>query len=346
VKNLTRRHATVVALLLALCLAATASAAPRGASGPKRSADRTITVGIQQNTQLLPIIVGLRHGYFKKTGITDVKFVIFGSLAALFTGVSQAQLDIGYQTLPSLWAYDKATSGSKLKVIAPATNDSIMFFSKNDAAIPVATKKNWKSTVLAWKGKKVGVPATGGIIDLYARYMIKQAGLSPSDVTITPVGTGPPAVAALQNGIVDIISGDPLTEALLGPTHQGHAILSFPEHQGPPELLNAPSGVYFTSESQYQKEPALYQQFNKAVARARAYMANPKHKQDMIDLLVKKIGVSPAEGQVLYRVGVPIFAHGAINKQIFDSTVASYASSGVLKDPLPTYSDLVFDFVK
>src|SRR4029079_10907438 len=146
--------------------------------------------GVQQGYNALPLFVAVRHGYFKKAGITDVKFTLFSSLPAMLTAVAQGQLDVGYQSIPPLLAYDKATSGTKLKVIAATSSASVMFFAKNDTPIPVATSKNWKSTVLAWKGKKIGVPAPNGLIELYVKSMVKEAGLQPDDVKTVVVGVG------------------------------------------------------------------------------------------------------------------------------------------------------------
>jgi NitT/TauT family transport system substrate-binding protein len=337
-----------IATLVAVALAPGASAARDTQGAQSRATARTLTVGIQQSLQLLPVVVALRHRYFKGTDVSGVKFTIFSSLPAMFAAVAQGQIDVGYQTIPGIWAYNQATSGTKLKIIAPATNDSLMWFAKTGSTLPVTGKgNNWRATVRAWRGKTIGIPAVGGIIDLMTRYLLRQVGLDPDkDVKLSAVGTGPPGVAALQNGLVDIITGDPLTAALLKSENAGHAILSFPARQGPAELLGQPSGVFFTSEEQYAKEPKLYQDFNKAVARSRRHLANPRNRRDVLDLLTRKIGLTAAQSRILYEEGVPIFARGALNPTIFNNTIKAYAATGIMKAPYPSYGDMVFPFVQ
>ena len=82
----------------------------------------------------------------------------------MFAAVAQGQMDVGLQTLPPLNAYNRATSGTKLKLIAPNQMNSLIWATRNDASIPVATKADWKRTVLSWKGKKVGIRHLAGYL--------------------------------------------------------------------------------------------------------------------------------------------------------------------------------------
>lgn len=329
-----------VAAIAACLVAATSANATPKATGT------TITVGIQQGYNVLPVFAGIRKGFFKKAGITDVKFTLFTSLPAMLTAVAQGQLDIGLQTIPTIVAYNKASSGTKLKIVAPVQLGSAVFAARADTTIPVATKTDWKSTVLAWKGKKIGVPAPNGIIDLYAKYMIKEAGLQPGDVTTVTVGVGPPAIAALQQGIVDVISGDILTEALLRANNTGKSVLSFYAEQGPPELVNALTGTYFTSDAEIAANPKLYAAFAEGLRQTRAWMKLPSSKASLMDLLMRKLGYSRAEADILYQTGIPAYARAQLSKRVVGASLKAYYGSGVMTGTQPGYDFFVADFAK
>lgn len=339
-----RRALAVLALAVAI-----GAAGATGAMASERSAaatGKTIRVGLQQGYNGLPFFVGVRHGFFKKAGITDVKFSLFSSLPAMLTAVAQGQLDIGSQTIPAVVSYNRATSGTKLSIVAPSSSGSNMWFAKNDAGIPVATKTNWKSTVLGWKGKRIGVPAPNGILDLITKYLAKEAGLQPDEFRTVVVGVGPPAVAALQQGFVDVISGDALTLGLI--KDFGRSILSFPHDQGPIEFQDALAGVLFTSETAIQADRALYAAFADGLVKARAFMRNPKNKKAVMNLLTGKIGLSAEEAASLYDIAVVQFAapSTSISRRTVGQSVAGYVKTGIMPAPAPPYDFFVADFAK
>ena len=59
------------------------------------------------------------------------------------------------------------------------------------------------ATIGDLKGKKVGISAPGSLPDLVARALLKQAGLSPSDVSFVAAGSDPERVRALMAKTID-----------------------------------------------------------------------------------------------------------------------------------------------
>lgn len=337
-----RALTVLLALVLATIASTSATATPsKGAAEPK-----TLRVALQQADNILPIAVGLRQGFFKKAGIDEIKFTLFSSLPAMFAAVAQGQMDVGLQTLPPLNAYNRATSGTKLKLIAPNQMNSLIWATRNDASIPVSTKADWKRTVLSWKGKKVGIPAPGGILDLFTRFMIRDAGMSSSDVSLVAVGTGPPAVAALQAGLVDVITGDTLTLAILRSQKRGRAVIAFPFRQGPKQLLDIQISGWFTSEQNIQKDRAIYTAFVNGMQASRAFMRNPKNKKSVLDIITRKMGIPADQAATLYEVGVPTITQPALNRRIVGKTLQTYIATGVMSGQAPEYSYLVADFAR
>jgi ABC-type nitrate/sulfonate/bicarbonate transport system substrate-binding protein len=344
-----RVRLAVVSALTAVVVTAgiTGSLASAGTQkvGTSRSG-HTLTVGVQEAFSMLPIFIALRHNYFKGTPISGVKFVIFNSLPAEFAAISQGQLDLGTQTITGANNFNKATTGSKLEVIAPNLVGGLNWAVLNGSSIPTATASNWKSTVAAFKGMKIGVPAVGGILDLYTRYLASQVGLTyGSDYTTVPVGAGPTAVAALQAHQVDVIAGDAANVAPLVDQKIGHAVLDQSLNQGPPDLLHSISGVFLAGQNSVQSDPTLYTAFSNAMAKARAYMANPKAKKDILDILTRKVGLSQGEANYLESSYVPgALASAKLNQALFNSTIATYVSTGVMTPPAPAWSDIVAPF--
>jgi NitT/TauT family transport system substrate-binding protein len=58
-------------------------------------------------------------------------------------------------------------------------------------------------TIADLKGKKVGISAPGSLPDLVARAMLKQAGISPSEVSFVAAGSDPERVRALAAKTID-----------------------------------------------------------------------------------------------------------------------------------------------
>ena len=338
----------VAALLVSLAVVSVAAAAPSGSarSAAPQGGGQTLTIGVQQGYNLLPVFVGLRQGYFKKAGISEIKFNIFASIPAMLAAVAQGQLDLGGQSIPPLVAYNRATSGTKLKIVVAGTQGSTMFFAGANTRLPRATKANWKRAVQAWKGRKIGIPAPRGLIELYTNRLLKDAGMSPSDVTYQVVGVGPPAVAALKQGLVDVITGDALTVGLLAPEKAGYPVLSFPDGHGPDDLRSAPAGVWFASADTVAKDRSRFVAFAQGWARARTYLANPKNRKGVLDLLVRKVGLSSQEAAAIYPVGTPPFAQARVSRAIWDRAMATLVDAGVVPGPAPSYEDNVFDFAR
>ena len=339
------RRLMLFAVAAALVCALAATSSTTIASGSNADSGTTLSVGVQQGYSMLPVYVALRHGFFKQAGITDVSFSVFVSLPAMLTAVAQGSLDVGFQTIPAIISYDNASSSTKLKVVAASTSGSLSWAAKADSPVPVATASDWKSTVLAWKGKKIGIPAAGGILDAYTKYLASAAGLQPGDYSTVVVGVGPSAVAALQNGVVDLVTGDSYTMGLLKASGLGKTVLSC-LHTGPEELQQSITGVFFSSDSQIQADPKLYQGFSAGLQKARAWIADPKHAGDIQDLLIRKIGLSRDQVKALSADTVAQFSRpqSNITKANVGASLKAFFSTGAMTGQPPSYDSFVAPF--
>jgi NitT/TauT family transport system substrate-binding protein len=348
-KRLTIRHRTasacIAAVVGAVVLACGATAAQSGSSA-SRADCQTLNLAVQDGSSAYLWFVAQRHGYLKKAGICKITYTIFNNIPALTTAIAQGQVDLGALAFPAVLAYNRATTGAKLNYIASSGQNLSNWYS-NDPSIPVATKTDWIDTVKAWKGKKVGVPAIGGIIDLYTRYAIQQAGMTPgSDVQIVGTGAGAQAVAALNNGVVNVISGDSAVEALLQASNSGHVIIDVGNNQGPPQLLNTFITGWCTNTDKLNANPTLYKDIVQALSLAQTYIAKPSSQKDLVQLLTKNVGYTPAVAALWYKYGNSLRADAKLNPAIFNSTVAAYTTTGVITGTPPVYSDMVAAYAK
>ena len=92
----TRKSLAALLFIVTITCAVVASGATASPQGV-RATSTTLSIGLQQGYNGLPFFVAVRHGFFKKAGITDVKFSLFNSLPAMLTAVAQGQLDVGSQ---------------------------------------------------------------------------------------------------------------------------------------------------------------------------------------------------------------------------------------------------------
>jgi ABC-type nitrate/sulfonate/bicarbonate transport system substrate-binding protein len=329
----------IAAAAISLLAVSAASAKP---SAPARHAEgKTLNVGLQDPFTIVPLFVAQHLGYLKKYGISGVSYRLFSTFPPMLAAAAQGQLDIAIQTPPVVTAYNKATSSNKLKFLYLAEKNSLVWVARKGVQVPIATAKNWKSTVLAWRGKKVGIPAPGGIIQKYTDALAREAGLNPgSDFQYVVTGSSPTTRAAILAGQVDIACSDAsLADELDG---GGYTILSMPQGQGPKDLLELLVSTYVAGESQIGNNPNLYRGLTAALAKAQAFMAKPRNKKAVMSVLVKTLEVSPSQAALLYRDST-IF-QGKITPSLYNKTMATGIANGFIVAPAPLFTDAVANF--
>ena len=68
-------------------------------------------------------------------------------------------------------------------------------------------------------GKRIGVSAPGSSTDYFVKYLLKKNGVDPNGVGIIGIGLGATAVAAMEQGSVDVaVMLDPAVTVLQGST--------------------------------------------------------------------------------------------------------------------------------
>jgi NitT/TauT family transport system substrate-binding protein len=164
---------------------------------PAAAAETTqITISHSQKTvDFLPLWIAVDAGYFKKNGLdVTVRYLpAQEGVPALLTG-EVAMAGIGASDASSAEA-----QGAKLKAVATLT--------------PVYTFQFWArpdyASAAKLKGQRIGITSTTGSLYSGTLLALKQLGLKPSDVIMTPLGGAVNVNNALLAGSVVAASSHP-----------------------------------------------------------------------------------------------------------------------------------------
>lgn len=187
----------------ALCLVAAAALGTAAASVPARAAGDVPQLTISYSEKVgdeVALWIASDAGYFKQHGV-DVKVIYLPAqqgIPALLTGQIQMASIGGPDGLSA------EAQGAKLQYVATLS--------------PVYTFQFWTlpkyAHAAALKGQRVGVSSTTGSLYSATVISLKELGLTPSDVQITPLGSVPNVDSAfLAGSIVAAASHPPATYA-------------------------------------------------------------------------------------------------------------------------------------
>ena len=167
------------------------------AQGAPEKPKVTLGVGGKPLLYYLPLTIAERKGYFKEEGL-EVEINDFGG------GAKSLQALIGGSVDVVTGAYEHTIRMQAKGQDVRAVTELGRF-----PAIVLAVKKEKAGQVKSaadFKGLKIGVTAPGSSTALTAQYAMVKAGLKPTDAAFIGVGSGASAVAAMQQGEIDVIS--------------------------------------------------------------------------------------------------------------------------------------------
>ena len=255
-----------VFLFVCLCLAASfLHAAPEK---PKV----TIAVGGKAGLFYLPLTLAECLGYFKDEGL-DVQIVDFAGGSKALQAMMGGSADVvagGFDHVIILRA-----KGQKLKafVLMDATPSLALGVSKERAA----TYKSPRDL----KGMKVGVTAPGSSTNIFVNYLLANAGLSPDDVSIIGVGSGPAAIAAMRAGQVDAIANVEPVITMLERSGTIKVVAETTSEQGSRAVFGnlLPSGSLYTKEEFIQRYPDTTRALARAIVRALKWLSTASNEE-------------------------------------------------------------------
>ena len=215
------------------------------------AADR-IKIGVANyNLSNLSVGVAEKKGFFKEEGIESEIIAMRTNvvIAALMSG------DLDYSTLIGS-IVGAAVRGSPLKLIAVSVDRPPLYF---------VTHPRIKS-VSQLKGTTIGIGSYGTNVELVARRVVKHFGIDPEkEIRILAVGSSAARLAALQQGIVDVVVVAPPDE--LKGKKLGFNVLVKTE-----EIVRFPYNGLGTSARKLEQKPDEVKRVLKAIIRANRFI--------------------------------------------------------------------------
>ncbi|GGA94923.1 hypothetical protein GCM10011491_24020 [Brucella endophytica] len=243
-----------------LALAATVALAGTAWAEPVR-----ISVG-SYNLNNLPFPVAQGLGLYEKEGleVTVENFASGGSktLQALVAG--STDIAVGF--------YDHT-------IQMQSQNKHVVAFvtlARNSGLVLAGTKgtKFDPARPETIKGAKIGITAPGSSSDFFVRYYLKRHDLSPDDVSLIGVGSGSSAVAALQQGKIDLLVNYDPAATFVTEKGVGKILIDARNDEGAKEIYGGiyPTSVLYATQDYISEHAETIQKVTNATVKALEWM--------------------------------------------------------------------------
>ncbi|MCB2401173.1 transporter substrate-binding domain-containing protein (plasmid) [Rhizobium ruizarguesonis] len=260
---------------LILALAATVAFAGSAFAEPVR-----ISVG-SYNLNNLPFPVAAGLGLYEKEGleVTVENFASGGSktLQALVAGSTDIAVGFYDHTI-QMQSQNKAVVG----FVQLARNSGLVLAGgKNSTFDPTKPE-----TI---KGAKIGITAPGSSSDFFVRYYLQRNNLSADDISLIGVGSGAAAVAALEQGKVDLLVNYDPAATFIEAKGVGKILIDARSDEGAKEIYGGiyPTSVLYATQAYIDENPETIQKVTTATVKALAWM-NTHSAEEIVDKLPKE----------------------------------------------------------
>ena len=258
--------------------------------GGAESADR-VRIGVSNyNLSNLTVGVAQTRDFFKQEGI-DAEIIRMNPNVATMALVSA---DVDYTSLIGS-VIGANLKGAKLKMIACSQDRTPLAF---------VGKPELKS-VKDLKGRTIAVGSYGSTPDIVARMVVKHFGLDPeSDIKVLALGSDGARLAALKEGVVDVIIVAPPVD--FEGQKMGFNIIS---RAG--DIFRFPYNGLGTSTRKIDENPDQVKRVLRAMIKANGFIR--KNKEGTVQVLVNWAKTKPEFAAAAYDSSVGVFsADGSI----------------------------------
>ncbi|MCD2172312.1 ABC transporter substrate-binding protein [Rhizobium sp. C4] len=229
-------------------------------------ANDKITIAYTPNAESAPIYVGAEQGIFAKHGL-DAELVAVPLNSALPAAIMSGSVTIA--TFTPTTFIQASNNGIELRAIAGMTVTS----HKATRVGLVAAKGGKITKVEDLKGKKIGVPGIGAVLDIMARRVLIDKGVDPATISYTET-TFPTQGDLLKGGTVDaVVSVDPFIGRMEG---TGVGVLIGDLLEGVDDGQTAQ--FFGVSKEWADKNPNAIKEFRAAIAEANEFVKKDEAK--------------------------------------------------------------------
>ncbi len=260
---------------LMLALAASVALAGSALADPVR-----ISVG-SYNLNNLPFPVAQGLGLYEKEGleVTVENFASGGSktLQALVAGSTDIAVGFYDHTI-QMQSQNKAV----VAFVQLARNSGLVLAGGNGSAFDPGKPETIK-------GAKIGITSPGSSSDFFVRYYLQRNGLSANDVSLIGVGSGSAAVAALEQGKVDLLVNYDPAATFIEAKGVGKILIDGRSDDGAKAIYGGiyPTSVLYATQSYIDENPETVQKVANATVKALAWM-NSHSAEEIVDKLPKE----------------------------------------------------------
>jgi len=225
-----------------------------------------ISVG-SYNLNNLPFIVAVGRGLYEKQGldVTIENFASGGSktLQALVAGSTDVAVGFYDHTI-QMQAQNKAV----VAFIQLSRNSGLVMAAGRDTSFDPAQPETIK-------GANIGITSPGSSSDFFVRYYLQRHGMSDHDVSIIGVGSGAAAVAALEQGKIDLLVNYDPAATIIAEKNVGTILIDARHEAGAKEIYGGiyPTSVLYATQDYIEKNPEIIQKVTNATFEALQWMA-------------------------------------------------------------------------
>jgi NitT/TauT family transport system substrate-binding protein len=285
------------------------------------SAETTLRLGKAQANQFafIPADVGVETGIFKKHGI-NLDISAFAGDVKMVQALTAGALDIALGGSPSFAAIVK---GAPMKAVA-------VFSGAPNIIMLTVLKDSPLKTVNDLKGRKVSVSGQGSLTYWLTQQLSRRLGWGDDGIAITPLGASEAQIAALMTHQIDGTTTDSVTVEKFVESGNGRILVKFGEYF--PDFVTS---CIYASNDLIAKNPAALRDFLAGWYETIAYMRD--HRQPIIELTMKQIGMSPTVAAAIYDDTMPTMSlDGRFNPKALDVLADSFVDTKLL----PTRPDM------
>ncbi|MCV9967778.1 ABC transporter substrate-binding protein [Pararhizobium sp. BT-229] len=260
---------------LLLALAATVAFAGSAFAEPVR-----ISVG-SYNLNNLPFPVAAGLGLYEKEGldVTVENFASGGSktLQALVAGSTDIAVGFYDHTI-QMQSQNKAVVG----FVQLARNSGLVLAGGKGTTFDPAKPETIR-------GAKIGITAPGSSSDFFVRYYLQRNKLSADDISLIGVGSGAAAVAALEQGKVDLLVNYDPAATFIEAKGVGKILIDARSDEGAKEIYGGiyPTSVLYATQAYIDENPETIQKVTNATVKALAWM-NTHSAEEIVEKLPKE----------------------------------------------------------
>ncbi|HBK46199.1 MAG TPA: hypothetical protein DDZ67_07150 [Xanthomonadaceae bacterium] len=262
------RHFMTAALVAAtLGLAGCGKQGAAGAQDAAAGEPVRISVG-SYNLNNLPFFIADAKGYFRQAGVEvrTENFAQGGSkvLQALVAGSTDVAVGFYDHTIQM-----QAKRKDVTAFVLLSRNSGLVLAGRNDTRFDPARPDSIK-------GLKVGITAPGSSSDFFVRHFLSRNDIPVDAISLIGVGSGAAAVAALEQGKVDLLVNYDPAATLIAERRIGKILIDARSDAGARQVYGGiyPTSVLYAQQSFLEKRPDAVQKIVRAEQMALRFIAD------------------------------------------------------------------------